>query len=301
MSSHAISIPQFGLYGEPGWIDDPEFIHIEDIASRSSDLGWMIGAHRHGRLFQLLYLQEGDAEVHLDDQITLLQGPWVITIPPGVVHSFRFAPKTKGAVVTLAEPLLQTANDPRSQRYFDALFSRPQCIDFAGRDSLMPQLQQTLMEIQQEFSHNYIGRSLMCEWMIRILLLTLHRQLDLNGQSNTLANTPNRTIRQLKQLIEQHYRDHWTVTQYAAALGTSISRLNRLTRELLNQSAKQMIHERLLLETKRRLIYTRSHLDDIAYGLGFKDPGYFSRYFKRAVGIPPSRFRSENNFETTAE
>lgn len=69
----------------------------------------------------------------------------------------------------------------------------------------------------------------------------------------------------------------------------------------MNQTVSQMIQARLVLEVKRRLIYTRATLDEIAADMGFKDPGYFSRYFKRAVGVPPGRFRNENNFDTTAE
>jgi AraC family transcriptional activator of pobA len=79
------------------------------------------------------------------------------------------------------------------------------------------------------------------------------------------------------------------------------ARLNRLCKQLLDKTAKAVPHERLLLEAKRRLIYTRSNLDEIAYDLGFQDPAYFSRFFKRATGLTAGRFRSENNFDTTPE
>ena len=47
-------IPQFGLYGEGRWIDNPEFVHIENIEARSSDLGWRIKPHQHTQLLQIL-------------------------------------------------------------------------------------------------------------------------------------------------------------------------------------------------------------------------------------------------------
>lgn len=295
------SIPQYGLYGEPGWIDDPEFIHIEDIRRRSSALGWFIGAHRHGRLFQLICIDEGAVEVHLDDRVANLESPCVITIPTGVVHSFRFAPESEGAVVTLADPLLLETEGDRALAYFGVLFAEPGCIPFAQRGSECSRLKMVLQQLKDEFAQARSGRGLMCEWLIRILLMTIYRQQEANGQLEVSASAPSMTAGRLKFLIERNFKEHWTVEQYANAIGTTVSRLNRLSRSLMNQTVSQMIQARLVLEVKRRLIYTRATLDEIAADMGFKDPGYFSRYFKRAVGMPPGRFRKENNFDTTAE
>lgn len=295
------SIPQYGLYGEPGWIDDPEFIHIEDIRRRSSALGWVIGAHRHGRLFQMICIDAGAVEVHLDDRVANLEGPCVITIPAGVVHSFRFAPESEGAVVTLAEPLLLDTDRGRALAYFEALFTDPGCIPFPRRGPGHLRLKMVLQQIKDEFVQAQSGRGLMCEWLIQILLMTIYRQQEVNGQSEVSASASSTMAGQLKVLIERNFRDHWTAEQYADAIGTTVSRLNRLSRSVMNQTVSQMIQARMVLEVKRRLIYTRSTLDEIAYDLGFKDPGYFSRYFKRVAGMPPGRFRRENNFDTTAE
>ncbi|MFC6673318.1 helix-turn-helix domain-containing protein [Marinobacterium aestuariivivens] len=108
-----------------------------------------------------------------------------------------------------------------------------------------------------------------------------------------------RPLAAFRRLIESRFREHWTVEQYADELGMSPARLNRLCKQLLGKTAKTLPQERLLLEVKRRLIYTRSNLDEIAWDLGFRDPAYFSRFFKRATGSTPGNFRSENNFDTT--
>lgn len=54
---------------------------------------------------------------------------------------------------------------------------------------------------------------------------------------------------------------------------------------------QQVLHARLLVEAKRQLLYTVRSSSTIAYGLGFKDPAYFSRFFKRATGKNPREFR----------
>ncbi len=64
---------------------------------------------------------------------------------------------------------------------------------------------------------------------------------------------------------------------------------------MVNKNALQLIHERVLLEAKRNLIYTVQSVSQISYGLGFNDPAYFSRFFKRLTGQPPKAFRHAVN------
>ncbi|NVK43105.1 MAG: helix-turn-helix domain-containing protein [Oceanospirillaceae bacterium] len=292
------AIPQFGLYGEAA-VEDPSFVHIENITSRSSLNGWVIKPHRHGRMFQLICMLDGEVEVVLDDEVYSRAEPCVISIPPGAVHGFRFAPGTEGSVLTLAEPLLTDESYSRCQPYFEPLFVSPLITLFEPDSPLLAQLQQFLQQIGQELNRPDTGRALMCEWLARAVLMTLRRQLEIQGQSDARGPMSSSPLAAFRRLIENRFRDHWTVEQYADELGMSPARLNRLCKQLLGKTAKTLPQERLLLEAKRRLIYTRSNLDEIAWELGFRDPAYFSRFFKRATGSTPGSFRSENNFDTT--
>ncbi|MNE34730.1 Bifunctional transcriptional activator/DNA repair enzyme AdaA [compost metagenome] len=67
--------------------------------------------------------------------------------------------------------------------------------------------------------------------------------------------------------------------------------LNSLCRELAGQTALQIIHQRLLLEAKRNLIYTNMSIGQLSDSLGFSDPTYFSRFFRRLDGQTPNAFR----------
>ena len=52
-----------------------------------------------------------------------------------------------------------------------------------------------------------------------------------------------------------------------------------------------MIHQRLLLEAKRQLVYTTQTIQQVSDDLGFSEPAYFSRFFKRFAGVSPRAFR----------
>ncbi len=69
------------------------------------------------------------------------------------------------------------------------------------------------------------------------------------------------------------------------------ARLNRLCLRLGGKTAFDMAQHRLILEARRRLIYVPASVASIAYELGFQDPAYFSRVFKRHTGMTPKQFR----------
>ena len=55
------ALPLFHLYGDPPDDQAFDFIHVETIASRSSVHDWLIRAHRHRNLFQILVIERAAA------------------------------------------------------------------------------------------------------------------------------------------------------------------------------------------------------------------------------------------------
>ena len=104
-TSRKPQIPVFSLYGEADAIP-PEFIHIEDIRSRSERYEWKIAEHRHNGLFQLLLLIEGGAQLRIEHGLEDVRAPFAVAIPSGIAHAFRFAPETRGFVLTIEEVML---------------------------------------------------------------------------------------------------------------------------------------------------------------------------------------------------
>jgi AraC family transcriptional activator of pobA len=75
-------------------------------------------------------------------------------------------------------------------------------------------------------------------------------------------------------------------------LGITTTQLNRLCRRHLRCSALDVLHQRLLLEAKRELRYTALQVRQISDGLGFSDPAYFTRFFRRLAGRSPQEWRA---------
>jgi AraC-like DNA-binding protein len=97
-----------------------------------------------------------------------------------------------------------------------------------------------------------------------------------------------------QQLIEQHFRDLKSPSQYADQLHITANYLNSLCKIRAVKSAGELIRQRILLEAKRLLAHSDKSVSEIAFQLQFEDNSYFGRFFKRYTGKSPGVFRKQH-------
>ena len=102
-------------------------------------------------------------------------------------------------------------------------------------------------------------------------------------------------IRRFNVLVDVHFRTHHKVKDYAALLHKSPKTLSNLFAVYNQKSPHQIIQERIVLEAKRLMLYSDKQTKEIAFDLGFADPAYFSRYFKKIAKVSPSEFKSQKS------
>jgi AraC family transcriptional activator of pobA len=285
------AIPSFALYGE-SVTSAQDLLHIEELQSRSQLYQWEIEPHVHHGLYQVLWLQQGTADVLLDEQRESVQGPVAIVVPPGVVHGFRFAPATDGLVLTLSAKFLEAGEFQAVGEAFRALFAAPGLMPFEPEQVTAARLNALLRELLTEFLLPGSDGSPVPVWLARSLVWRL-AQASARGQQSQgkRAHDHQALLTRFLLLVEQHFLEHWPLERYASRLGLSTPRLNRLVREQRGVSALELVHERLTREACRRLIYIAAPAARLASELGFEDPAYFSRFFKRRTGSSPQAYR----------
>ncbi|ARU90680.1 helix-turn-helix domain-containing protein [Pseudomonas sp. M30-35] len=281
----ATSVPVFKLYGETTAWPTPDLIHCESIPERSRLHDWQIKPHRHGDLVQLLYVKAGQAELEVEGQINQVRQASLQIVPAFSVHGFGFSEDVQGYILSLAQPLVDTLsaaldNTPLTHAAFYTLGTQKGYVD------------ELFDSIVQEYTEPALGRELMLQSLISALLVWVARRAQ--ALDCTQTQTPDRGRDHLQRftgLLEAHYRTHRPIDFYASELGLSAAHLNALCRRLAGQSALQLINQRLLLEAKRSLVYTAMTVNQVSDSLGFSEPAYFSRFFKRGCGLTPKAFR----------
>ncbi|OHC28889.1 MAG: AraC family transcriptional regulator [Pseudomonadales bacterium RIFCSPLOWO2_12_59_9] len=279
------AVPVFKLYGETAVWPTPDLLHCESIAERSHRHDWEIKPHRHSDLVQLLYVQSGTAELEVEGVVHCVQQASLQVVPALSVHGFRFSQDVQGHVLSLALPLVEQLG---------ALLEHPPlaraaCYPVAGQQRYLDTL---FDSVAQEYSAQQPGRELMLQSLISALLVWVgRRSLDLTRAEAQVQDRGREHLQGFTRRLETQFREHLSIEHYASELGISAAHLNALCRRLAGQSALQMINQRLLLEAKRSLVYTAMTINQVADSLGFSEPAYFSRFFKRSTGQSPKDFR----------
>lgn len=93
-----------------------------------------------------------------------------------------------------------------------------------------------------------------------------------------------------KKLVEQQLKCQPTVYSLAQQLAISESKLYKAVMHLSGLSPKAYLLQQTILEAQRILIYKHSSVKEVAFELGFSDPDYFSRLFKRSTGKTVTRY-----------
>lgn len=282
----------YGLYGEETPEDDLRFVHIEAISTRSNLYDWQIKPHAHKGMFQLLFLNAGAAQVIVDRDLHKITAPAVICIPGNTVHGFEFMPQSEGWVLTVGDHLLTTGHDPRTQALIRPLLLGPVLLSLGESPKTVNLIGSMLDKIEAEFNLPQPGRGAMFDWMIQIILVEIGRRQQDTTPPETSRQKRHALFQKFREMLEQEYKSHWPVEDYADRLGLTPPRLNRLCRSMTGKTAGTLIQDRLTLEAQRLLIYTNATATMVAFEIGFKDPAYFSRFFKRRTGLSPVEFRT---------
>lgn len=100
------------------------------------------------------------------------------------------------------------------------------------------------------------------------------------------------SIKRFVDLLDQYFSTEHSVKFYAEQLAMHPNNLNALIKKHTGLSAKESIRNRILLEVKHLLHSTELSIKEISDQMGFKDPNYFTTFFKRAENLSPVNYRS---------
>ncbi|SFX18712.1 4-hydroxyphenylacetate catabolism regulatory protein HpaA [Marinospirillum alkaliphilum] len=298
-ASHSEWIPNIilGQDYDRRYLDAP--IHYDVLENLAVFFGRDMPVHRHAQYLQIHYIDRGELRFHIDDKIYQAQGPALVLTPPSVPHSFLTCVDACGHVLTLHQSLIWQLLKEGLKQELEQQLNRALCITADGlgeKESVYwKTVVQTLEAIRNEWSHVYPAKDLALQTLVRLLLIQISRLSAREAVSTSVNNDDLRAFRQFSSLIQEHYRDHWQLRDYTSSLGLSESRLHQICQRIANRSPKKIIHDHLVQEAKRLLTFSNLASSDICYQLGFSDPAYFSRFFKRHTGLTAQQFRQQQH------
>jgi AraC-like DNA-binding protein len=158
---------------------------------------------------------------------------------------------------------------------------------------LQPEDQLRMDQLYQQFNDEFANKEDIKAGMLRALLVNLVIQLTRIAKRQYIPTAPHLSfelIRQFHFLVELHFKKEHQVQHYAALLNKSPKTIANLFSSHSTKTPLQVIHERIITEAKRLLLYTDKSVKEIANDLGFADLTHFSKFFKNQTGQSPTDF-----------
>lgn len=290
LHTRAELIPRIYLYGEELSEVELDFVHVEPIRDRSGPNDWTIRAHAHPDHTQLLFVEHGGGEIRIESHTYQIPVPAMVVIPVAMVHEIRFLPGTDGHVITAACAYAK-AMIQGDARYGEAL-RHPAVYPLGDDPANCVALKESFEWMRREYVWTAPGRRMAIKAQFQRILVALMRL-----RSETGTEDPQRVdhdydlLCRYRELLETNFKSEKCLEFYASKLGVSIQRLNLACKARANKTASRLLHERVVIEAKRCLIYMTMTVAEVGYDLGFEDPAYFSRFFSQRVGMPPGAYR----------
>jgi AraC-like DNA-binding protein len=153
-----------------------------------------------------------------------------------------------------------------------------------------------MTEIESDYIHKY-------DMLRNYLHLLIHETMKMHPAENFEhhQNASQRVASLFMELLERQfpidspesYLKLKSPNDYAESLSVHVNSLNRSVKEITGKTTTQQITSRIIQEANALLKHTDWNISEIAYGLGFEEPAYFTNYFKKQTGSTPNALRSD--------
>lgn len=131
-----------------------------------------------------------------------------------------------------------------------------------------------------------------------LALSSKEKQIQITDKAISLRKEQ---VSDFQTILDNHFVRSRSVTFYAEYYGLSVDAFSKKIKNHFGKPPSILIQERLVLEAKKLLHLTHKNIKEIATDLFFEDEFYFSRYFKKQVGVSPKAFREKVGISIVAK
>ena len=238
--------------------------------------------HRH-TYFEIMFFDTGGGIQLIDFQQFEAQPNSCHIIFPQQIHLLR-RNSSVGTVVQFVEeviPSVQVRNQLRQ-----VSFSDKPAVFYENNAERMAEIR-PLIDMLKAASEKKtkISNDIAIKFLEALLLQLVEGK---HASTNTQVTEDQKLLFHFQQLLEEQFTHNHSVQEYVKLIGSTEKKLAAATKKFLGLSPLQVIHNRVLLEAKRALVFEDTSHKEIAFRLGFDSPASFSQFIKNKTGYSPS-------------
>ncbi|WP_284652274.1 helix-turn-helix domain-containing protein [Flavobacterium terrisoli] len=248
--------------------------------------------HRHN-FYLLVLFTNGSGTHEIDFTKYNIKPGSLFVLQPGQIHHWQLSEDIEGYIFFYSSAIYNLYFGHKKLEdypFYQSVMNQPEIV-FEPNEltALLPYFDLMIYESQTNTPRK--------EEKLLNLLDCIHIEIAQKYLSTTNHKTHsyNYKIHQLEHLLEQYFQTEKSPSFYAGKMNITLKHLNRICKDILNQTVTELITNRVILEAKKLLTNASKTVNQIADTLGFENYSYFTRLFKKQTGITPSEFRKSLN------
>lgn len=245
--------------------------------------------HRHSFYLCVLII-EGEGRHEIDFTSYDVKPGRVFFLKPGQSHFWDFTSSVKGYIFFHTLEFFRLSMNELNLNEFPFYTLNEPFLDLPkGKIQFFTQ---SFENINNEYNNDQVFKRAYLLSLVNVIYIDFLRLFDQKSKPLPKQSINNLIlVHKLESLITSHFKQNKKAAFYAEQLHVSVRHLNRISKEVLNKTLTEILHDKIILEAKRLLVHTKQRLTTIAIELGFEDYSHFSKFFKLKTGESPSSFR----------
>ncbi|MBD3617079.1 MAG: helix-turn-helix domain-containing protein [Gracilimonas sp.] len=239
--------------------------------------------------YLFLWCNKGSVAIEVDNKPLVIAKNQVLTITSGQYHCFKNTQKGKGYLLDFTlDYICKTEKD------IELIFQNSLFCHFDYNEIITINnpgvIERQLQKIEQELNQKPFQYLESIHSRIELLLFEVNRSKITNGGE---VWKPEALFLQFLEFVRNNFENNFSLKEIALRLQTTELKLNELAKQHAGKTAQNIIYGLVISEAKRKLHYEDKIIKEIAFELGFKDPYYFSKFFKNHTDLSPSEYQKE--------
>ncbi len=275
--------------------DEPNKLQFEIFSSEDDLAEFTLNAqkpHSHS-FYEIIWFTKGIGKHYVDFKEYNVEDNSIFFISKGQIHHYDDNHQ-EGFIILFNESFLDTFDNPIDvflkynifYSFKKEPFFRIKELDGKNLHCIIKQIQ---IEMQ---TPDLFGHSSYLKGLLHMFLILIQRFGKRKDSQELIIKSPSYILyMNFRNYLEDNFCKIRTVAEYANKFNVSTKTLTNCTKEISRQTPLEIINERIILEARRLLAYSERNVNEIGYELGFEDPSYFVKFFKRYMKISPRDFR----------
>lgn len=265
-------------------LKDGNFIEIYQLETMDDSV---FKIYQRYDFYQILWFTrvEGNSSYFIDFVNYPYQANQAVVIYPGQIDRIHLEEK-EGYLFAVDKETYSNINKRINSKYLSGYFSNVFVSQNEKTCYILNQLIKLMFLEYEDENRLFLMEAYMSAFLFEIAD-SFERSTD------TSKKVVDNTSAMLRELIENYYTTEQNTSFYADKLCLTNKKLNETAIQSFGLTVKQLLQDALLLAIKREIKLRDKNIKRIAFDLGFEDPAYMTRFFKKHTGMTPSQFRDE--------